>query len=164
MSQTLQTSTQTHRRWPRVWKRRQSLRVFTVSPQESIPFIFHLGIAISFCPQDPLRSALVPPLWNLLRTGFCLWWGVWREVQSRSLLRPALVSRGAVASCLFSRACTFLGSSIQALELLKVFFGTYSLSFHGRGERSRVRQTERGHLKPPLERIYPSQPWGQGPA
>ena len=33
-----------------------------------------------------------------------------------------------------------------------------------RGERSRVRQTERRHLKPPLEVIYPSQPWGQGAA
>lgn len=39
----------------------------------------------------PLRSALVSLLWTLLGTGFCLWRGVWKEVEGESFFRPSLV-------------------------------------------------------------------------
>lgn len=160
LSQTLQTSTQTQTLAQGLEKTTVSAGVHSL-PQESIPFLFHLGIAISFCPQDPLRSALVPPLGTSLRTGFCLWWGV-EEVQSRSLLRPA---HNNVASCLFLQSLHFsLGSPSRPWKFSRWGFCYCILSFHGRGERSRVRQTER-RPEAPLELIYPfSQPWGQGPA
>lgn len=59
-----------------------------------------------------------------------------------------------IANSLFSRLCSFFGSSMLALEILKVFFVKYSFSFSERGERRgarhRDRETEREASEDPL--------------
>lgn len=101
----------------------------------------------------PTENGLVGPSWEPGSDSG----GSRRETEGESFLGPPKLGPRITANCLFSRVCRFLGSSVLALETLKVFLLS---TFIALTEKER----EKDFLRTFLDLSHPSQPWGQGQA